>query len=281
MNIIDYTIKYETGLKNFLTKYLDGLLDMDDLKHKLLLVDEDELVGLGYVWNNSLHPYRDYVGVFILNEYRGRSQGKELFKELEARYNLQGLQSSFNYDDSVAVGFAKSCGFKLARKSYNYRVKRIALRERRDKHNIEIHRLVELHKEYLDSLIAYQYIDYVQNHKEVNPLSGDLSISRWKEIILEYISLEDSYIGLNAKGEILYYLIAYFENNETIALGYTGHRGDNIEEYKDFLYMVLLSLFKNYSQIELEVDDCDREANILANLFLEKTDKSWDTYIKN
>ena len=124
-----------------------------------------------------------------------------------------------------------------------------------------------------------QYEDYKLNHQDINPLSEDIALEEWKKYISDSLAKEHSYL-LIKNNNISAYLLCYEIDGKSIEVGYTGSRCSNIKDYKAFLYQAMMQLFNSYSQIELEIDDCDKSANILGQLFSYKPNVSWDTYIR-
>jgi len=105
-------------------------------------------------------------------------------------------------------------------------------------------------------------------------------LDNWEKIILDDLIFENSY-ALIKNERIAAYLLSYKKDKTSIEIGHIGSRCTDINEYKAFLYDVILKLFNSYQEIELEIDDCDNSAMLLMKLFTFKPDKSWDTYIKD
>lgn len=203
-----------------------------------------------------------------------------LFDELNIRYQYKNLQTFLDSNNINGIKFALKCGFKLVRQSYEYIVNKDMLKS--FNHNIqgEISSLKKLTEEQLMDAINMQYEDYKTNHQNINSLFASINIYDWKKTIYEEMANENSYV-LIKDNDIIAYIFCYKTDETSIEVGYTGNRCKNIEEYKIFLYEIMVQLFKSYNQIGLEIDDCDTRANILRNLFTYKEDLSWDTYIKD
>lgn len=280
IRMIEYKEEYLEEIKALLSKDINYMPEVANSKHSLLLRENKDIIGIGSIWGNTVHPYREYISIYIDPDKRANGFGKILFHELESRYQLERLQTAFDSNNSSSLAFARKCGFQLARKSYCYNVTREMLKPLNYTMSGEIISCGDLSENQLNSLIATQYEDYKLNHQGVNPLSEDISPEGWGKYILDDLVIEDSYI-LIKDNDIYAYLLSYGIDEKSIAVGYTGNRCNNIKEYEGFLYETVKLLFKSYKRIELEIDDCDKSANILGQLFAYKPDISWDAYIKD
>ena len=68
-------------------------------------IENDNLIGIGSLWKNSIHPYRDYIGIYIHPDYRNKGIGKELFDQLSLASNTQKLQITIQSTDQHALFF--------------------------------------------------------------------------------------------------------------------------------------------------------------------------------
>lgn len=280
IKIKEYNDIYLKEVTELLSRNKNYLHKIENSQNILLLLKNNKLIGMGSTWLNVVHPYREYISIYIDPIERNKRLGLFLFKELKERYQLKNLQTFINSDDRNAVRFAFKCGFDLARQSYSYEVAKDQLEGVQSEVLRVVSSFDSLTTNQFDEAINLQYEDYKSNHRLINPLSKAITIEKWEKMIGNDLSQEDSYV-LIENDQILSYLFCYKVNETTIGVSYTGNRLNTIKEYQDFLYHVVVQLFKKYKRIELEIDDCDESANLLADLFTYKTNLSWDTYIKN
>lgn len=280
IKIKEYSDRYFEEAKELLSKDENYLPKIENSQNILLLFINNKLSGIGSTWLNSVHPYRDYISIYIDPLERNKGLGLFLFKELKERYQLKSLQTFINSDDRKAVRFAFKCEFDLARQSYSYEVNKKQLKSVQYEIFKTVSSLEYLTTNQIDEAINLQFQDYKRNHQLINPLNKAMTIEKWGEIIGDDLSQEDSYVFIE-NNQIVAYLFCYKVNETMIGVSYTGNRLNTINEYQDFLHHVVVQLFKKYKKIELEIDDCDESANLLADLFTYKTNLSWDTYIKN
>ena len=280
IKIMEYQEEYLEEIKALISKDINYMPEIGNSKHSLLLIENKNIIGVVSIWVNTIHPYREYTSIYIDKDERCNGFAKMLFYELENRYQLKKFQTALDSNNSSAVIFARKCGFQLTRKSYCYDVTEKALKTLNHTISGEIVSFEKISGNQLKLAIAIQYEDYKLNHQVVNPLSKDISLQRWNKYVLEDLVMESSYVFIK-NDDICAYLLCYGADEESIEVGYAGNRCSNIRDFEGFLYESMVLLFKSYNQIELEIDDCDKSANILRQLFSYKSDVSWDTYIKD
>lgn len=280
IKIEEYRESYLNKVNAILLKDINYIPEIRSSKHSLILLENETIIGIGSIWNNSIHPYREYISIYIVPEQRNKGLGKLLFHELESRYQLIKLQTALDSNNNNAVTFAQKCGFELGRKSYCYDVNKEILKPLEYNFSGKIIKMCNLTNMQLKNVINLQYEDYKLNHQKINPLNENMKTDDWKRIVIEDLAIEDSYV-LIKNNDITAYLLCYKLDETWIEVGYTGNRCNNIKDYQVFLYEVMIQLFAYYNQIELEIDSCDKSANILGGLFSYNPNISWDTYIKD
>lgn len=280
IEIKEYNDMYLKEVTELLSRDENYLPKIENSQNILLLFINNKLSGIGSTWLNSVHPYRNYISIYIDPLERNKELGFFLFKELKERYQLKNLQTFINSDDRNAVRFAFKCGFDLARQSYSYEVNKKQLKSVQSEVLKTVSSLGHLTTNQINEAINLHFQDYKRNHQLINPLNKAITIEKWRKIIGNDLSLEDSYVFIE-NNQIIAYLFCYKVNETMIGVSYTGNRLNTTDEYQDFLHHVVVQLFEKYKKIELEIDDCDESANLLADLFTYKTNLSWDTYTKN
>lgn len=280
IKIGEYKKCYLDEVNSILKKDINYISRISSGGRNLLLFEDRTIIGIGSIWDNVIHPYREYISIYIVPDKRNNGLGKLLFHELESRYKLKKMQTAFDSSNINANSFALKCGFQLIRKSHCYNVNKVELKPFNGSIKVETMKLYNLSEAHFEDTIAFQYEDYKFNHKRVNPLSENIKIEEWKKIISCDLVKKDSYVFVK-DNYIHAYLLCYETDKSSIEIGYTGSRFCSIEVYKTFLYKVIRELFLSYNKIELEVDDSDPGASILAQLFCYRPNQSWDAYIKD
>ncbi len=279
INIKEYKDLYANEINSLLQKDVNYIPKISSTKHSLLLFENQTIIGIGSIWDNSIHPYRDYISIYIDPDKRNNGFGRLLFNEMKDMHRLERFQTAFDSNNIDAINFADSCGFHLGRKCYCYSVNEGLLIPFDYNISNPIVGLCNLSEKQIEDVVVLQYEDYKINHQHINPLSEDISMEEWKMVAFRDLVKMDSYVMLDGSNNVCAYLLSYEIDEETIEIGHTGSRCNNIKDYKAFLYNVVKQLFDSYKEIELEIDDCDMGANILGELFTYKPDISWDAYI--
>ena len=247
----------------------------------LLAVAEDNIVGVGSLWNNSIHPYRDYIGIYIHPDYRKKGIGKELFDQLSLASNTKQLQITIQSTDQQAVTFLSKCSFKLARKCYTP-----VLKEAKPTHskNTLIHGEIAsfgmVSEENQKDTLEMQLKNYIDFHQMINPLSEEMTMDRWKEIILEDLNLTHSKL-LIVDEEVVAYIFFYnTENSNELEVGYIGGKEtQQIEDYLPFYKWTIEKIIAQYEIVSIEADDVDPYAFAALNCFKYDASLSLDAYV--
>lgn len=245
----------------------------------VLAVDGEEVIGIGSISKSELHPYREYIIVYVQPEKRGNGTGTSIFRELFSLSQTKRFQAATSSKNTVAVSFLEECGFHLTRKSYTPQLKKngsLLLTDRKINNKsfeeLSFHQSVEL--------LKLQLENYREFHQEINPLSDKISFNRWKEMISIDLDREHSKIFVK-EGTIEAYILCYeSEDINSIEIGYIGGKDTSkLKEYLSFYRQALNQLFIEFRQVEIEVDDVDPFAFALLNEFEYDKSESWDTYI--
>lgn len=218
-----YETKFDKEIDNLLKQTAYSLIWGEAASFTLLAVEEDRIVGIGSLWNNSIYPYRDYIGLYIHPDYRKKGIGKELFDQLFFASNTKKLQIAIQSTDQQAVTFLSKCGFKLARKCYTP-----VLKEAKPIHSEN--RLIHgesasfgmASEEYQKDTLEMQLKNYIDFHQMINPLSEKMTMDRWKEMILEDLNLTHSKVLIVDEKVVAYTIFYNTKNSNEIEVGYIG-----------------------------------------------------------
>lgn len=275
--IKSYEEKYNKQVYNFLNGYQMNWAGQ--ALETVLAVDGEEVIGIGSISKSELHPYREYINVYVQPEKRRNGTGTSIFRELFSLSQTKRFQAATSSKNTVAVSFLEECGFHLARKSYTPQLKKNASLLLSDR-KINTKSFDELSSHQSDELLKLQLENYREFHQEINPLSDKISFNRWKEIISIDLDREHSKVFVK-EGTVEAYILCYeSEDINSIEIGYIGGKDTSkLKEYLSFYRQALNQLFIEFRQVEIEVDDVDPFAFALLNEFEYDKSESWDTYI--
>lgn len=162
------------------------------------------------------------------------------------------------------IDFIKKAGFVLKRKCYEVEVCREDLKNPLKSSKIE-GRLARKGEIYYEKACNLLYSYYKKTHEPVSPLTA--SLEEFKKTLPCHVFYYEK------DGELIF--AAFIENDEIAYLA-----GFDLDLVDDFLDSLLEFLFKNHKKIFFESDNTDPLATRIKNKFVEKSDLTYDTYIK-
>lgn len=244
----------------------------------ILVVDGKNLIGVGSLWKNDVHPYRDYIGVYVHPNHRQRGIGKKLFNCLLSRSQTKQLQTAVSSKDKIATSFLQACGFVCARKCYTPVLRKENISVQIDSEYLTCLTFGEATREQKEEVLNLQLENYKEFHQAINPLNEKIPFDDWKKIILDGLNQQYSFV-LVEEGEIEATVLCYEDDGE-IEIGYVcGKDSENPNHYRSFYQEVIEKLFMNFETVSIEADDVDPFAFTVLNYFSYDPDDSWDTYI--
>ena len=278
---IPYESKFDQEIEKLLKQAPYYLLWGVEASSTLLAVHERKIIGIGSLWNNSIHPYRDYIGIYIRPDYRKKGIGKELFDQLSLASKTKKLQITIQSTDQQAVTFLNKCGFKLARKCYTP-----ALKEANPTHSEnnlihgEIASFGMVSEDDQKDSLEMQLKNYINFHQMINPLNEKMTMTRWKEIILEDLNLTHSKLLIVDEKVVAYIFFYNTENSNELEVGYIGGKEtQQIENYLPFYKWTIEKMIAQYEIVSIEADDVDPYAFAALNCFKYDASLSLDAYV--
>lgn len=274
--IVEYKETYLEAAKELLESSSYYLPVGEKAQVTLLVIENEEVIGVGSLWENSVHPHREYIGLSIQESKRRKGIGQELYCQLIARSKKQQFQTSVFSKDESAVSFLRKNGFQCARKCYEPTLKDKAKDEAIQLPVISYSQATEEQKQ---ELLNLQRKNYEHSHASVNPLNPALSSKSWKQIVLEDLDERHSFL-LVENEKIVAYILNYAGAEGEIEIGFIGGRDAKmIAEYLPFYKKSINQLIETFPIVSMEADDIDPFAFAALNCFdYDKTD-SWDAYI--
>lgn len=207
-------------------------------------------------YTNEFHNKHTYIKIDDLEKVN--------LSDLEALAKEKPLQIGIDSDQLAVIEFLKKAGFILKRKCYEVEVTREDLKNPLETKKLEtkLTSKGEMAFEKASELI-FKY--YQKTHKNVSPLT--VGLEKFKEILPEKVFYYEK------ESQVL--MAAFLENEEIAYLaGFEEKLAD------DFFNDLLIYLFENHQEIFFEADNTDPLATRLKNKFVEKSDLSFDAYIK-
>lgn len=279
--LIRYESQFNERISQLLLHSSVHLIWGEESETTFLAVDKDEVVGIGSLWKNSIHPYRDYIGIYVQPNYRYKGIGKELFDQLSLNSRIKKFQISIQSTNDSASSFLKKQGFKLARRCYTPVLKEFKSTELGNSSvEGEIISYGMASKRNQNEVLELQLGNYIDFHQSINPLQEEITLDQWKEIVLRDLNTEHSKLLLADEAVVAYLFCYDTDNEEEIEIGYIGGKEiDSIENYLSFYKGAVEQLLSHYALVSIEADDVDPYAFTVLNCFKYDADKSLDAYI--
>lgn len=275
MMIHTYEEKYDIQINDLLenTPYF---LPWD--KHAeitLLKIINTKVVAVGSIWRKKVHPYRDYIGIYVASDFRKKGIGTELYSKLSSTSKINEFQTAIYSTDIVAVQFLHKIGFQLARKSYESELPAVKFEE--DEKTVQ-YRELDSHRK--NELMKLQLQNYKDTHRKINPLNEKITLQEWKTIIATDLDKAYSFVSIKDNNIEAYILCYEGKRADEIEIAYIGGREVNdLENYLPFYKACLSKLFEHFDKVWIEADNVDPYAYVVLNLFAYDKTESFDTYI--
>lgn len=234
-------------------------LEIDYDKGRIQFQFENKEIGIMHFKSNRLHNQNYYldtnfIGIAINN-------ASVIFEELLLKMDkpLQVMLSSAERDKIVLL---ETAGFQCKRRCYE-------VEARKDDYIGKVCQ-GELLYAFEDEEVYEQCCErmmkrYIMTHEQVSPWTG--SDAEFFEELPECVA----YICTDGKISCF-----AFVGDEEIAYVY----GESAQEFQIFAQVLITEMFKKQETIVFEADDCDDIAMSLKELFINQTEESFNTYIK-
>lgn len=236
-----------------------------------LLNNNEKPIGYGVLGTNKYHPYNHYVKIIIKPNYRNQRYGKSFINRLK-KITTQPFQYSTSASNFEKVNFLNSCGFRLARKCWEYEVAR---------NNIQAQNILAFNTfengsdEIMELLYNLIYEDYKTNHLSIGPLNEEIPKIEWLSVMLKYMNPKLSTYYFDVKN-LLYMIVE--KENQIPFVSYVGGIG-NKKLKQNYFQSVLYDLKKEYGEIHFEIDNTDDNAMLLKEFIRIEEPVSYDTYL--
>lgn len=211
------------------------------------------------VKTNPLHSANYYLDI----DFTGFDVADAKMKIEEIAQNLdKPLQIMISSEEVEKTEILKATGFICKRKCYEVEAKK-----------------QDYIDNYVEGELVYSFAGdamfekcrelmlnrYILTHKNVNPWTGT------KEEFFSELPESVAYFCIDGK-------IAGFAFVEDDEIAYVC--GEDMQAFRIFAQMLVTELFQKYDVITFEADDCDEIAMELKNMFINQSEESFDTYIR-
>lgn len=204
--------------------------------------------------NNNYYLDMDFAGV-------DKTNAKKVFEEFAGHLD-KPLQVMISSEEAMKIEVLKTAGFVCKRKCYEIEAKR----QDYIGGNGEGEVLYSFTGEVVYDRCCELMLDrYVMTHKDISPWTGN------KEDF--FAELPECVAYACVGGEPTCF--AFVEGDE-VAYVY----GENAQIFRKFAETLVTDLFQKYEVITFEADDCDEIAMELKNMFVNQSEESFDTYIR-
>lgn len=211
--------------------------------------------------NYSINPYHAEHYYLKLNlQYYDAALSKKIFNMLGKKLN-KPMQVMISSSEQSVISFLSAAGFLCKRKCYEVEASAQDYVGEKTKHSVPVARK---ESPVYDKCCKMMLERYVLTHAKVSPWTG--SAEQFFENLPETVFYEiDGRQIIN---------LAFIEDNE---IAYVC--GCDIPRFVVFVQSIITKLLAEHKSVVFEADDCDEYAMALKNLFADKTDESFDTYI--
>lgn len=282
LKLVPYEQKYHSYVVKLLGETDYYLLWGDKSINTILAIDDNNIIGVGALWTNKLHPYREYIGIYISKNSRNLGVAYSIYTKLLDISKTKQFQTAISSKNNSAIHLLNKCNFKIARRCFTpvltKEIKMVGSEEILQK---DIVSLRDCPSSLQKRVVSMHYENYKLFHKAINPLDSNVSIDQWEQRIFNEVDEENTFL-LVRDNELEAYLICYNEGNGEISIGYIGGKSvKKVKEYVPFYKNTILKLIHQFETVTIEADDIDIFAFAALNEFFYDQTESWDTYIVN
>lgn len=240
--------------------------------------ENQKIIGIGSLYKNEVHPYCDYMNIFVEESYRRLGCGKLIVTALKEKSKLKKIQCMFESDNTALSDFLLSQGFTLARKCFEFELMPNFTVNNENCVPGTFKKIAAISSDEEKELAELIFSNYTEAHKKINPLARNISCNNfYTEFISPYNKENSSVYFLN--GKISAYMIVY-DDEEKSEAGYIG--GKNIADityYLPYYKHVIKELLDNGKPLLFEIDDVNHYGYALMKTLHITCNNSYNTYI--
>lgn len=276
--IVNYDEKFSQEVSSLLEENTTRLVWGSNADKTVLAFKSGELVAVGGLYTNEIHPHREYIAVYVGPAYRRQGIGTELFNELKGRAGIAKFQATISSNNREGVQFLHQLGFQLARKCYTPDLK--SPKKLAPEPKLSTFKSLEkLEENQTENLISLQLENYRLTHEAINPLNELIPLKRWKELVFDGIDQDHSWV-LIEENKILSYILSYRdEESDEIEIGYIGGRDEKeISTYLPFYVEIINGLISQFETVSIEADNVNPFAYAALNCYDYDPTESLDAY---
>lgn len=214
----------------------------------------DIKVKINPLHNENYYLDIDFAGLDVVD-------AKKIFEEIAQNLN-KPLQVMISSEEAEKIEILKAAGFICKRKCYELE----AGKQDYIGANVEGKLLYSfVGEESYEQCRELMLNRYILTHRNINPWTGTEG-----EFFDE---LPECVVYFCMDGKLASF--AFVEDDE---IAYVW--GENVQVFHEFAQMLVTDLFQKYEVITFEADDCDEIAMELKCMFINQSEESFDTYIR-
>lgn len=248
--------------------------------------EQSNIVGIGVVWLNNMHPYAQYAAIFSDDNGQANIIEDSLFEEMKrSKGEYERIIYSFWHTDERMLKFTQRQSLQLLRQTFMPKLKIIEIiRELEEIPELRLDQIYTLREILNEPPLKQDFLHFLKATYEethlVNP-SAKLTIAEWEQLLTDEEPLvEESLVHvqvLDGKNVVKAYILLH--HLDVFEIGWIAGQDDWL--LKSMLKQQLLLLHKkSASNIELEIDTTDKYAMELFNFINVESlpCKTWLTY---
>lgn len=270
---------------------IEKMVDGEQINQTFGYVEEQQISAVGLSWHNPLHPYAEYIRIYI-NQTNSRYSeiGSSLLDRINScadRSKVTHLQYPLVSTEHKMTELLKTNGFSLFRRTYEPTLEINKLKNRYK--GSDSHPRTMLLKEVMNNrtlteeLFELMMTVYDEGHTD-NPRK-QRTIAEEQEVYFSYpIDKTASLVGYSEDGKIDSYIIVFEPQGQTVEMGWAGasNKRETLALKQLFSSVCDLLQKRGINYIEPEIDSTDYYLYhiLFSHLDYEKIE-SWDAYKRN
>ncbi len=253
-------------IQHLLNKEMIGRICNKRYEKLLIAYEQSNIVGIGVVWLNNMHPYAQYAAIFSDDNGQANIIEDSLFEEMKrSKGKYKRIIYSFWHTDERMLKFTQRQSLPLLRQTFMPKLKILEIIKKLEGiPELPIDQAYTLREVLNEHPLKQDFLHllkatYEETHL-VNP-SANLTIAEWEQLLTDEEPLVDESLVhiqvLYGKKVVTAYILLH--QLESLEMGWISGQEDRL--LKTMLKHQLLTLHKKgVSSIELEIDTTDQYA---------------------